>query len=140
MGKSWLSSKRIAAMDEELFDYRHIDKAIARRKLELSIKVPHENIGGGHTHNISDPTHDLVAKWDSDLEIRNLKLFKENVDALYSQLSDEQKVIFNMRWLEGGNTWEEIGDKIYCSRKSAYNKRDTILEKYAELTGKLSFK
>lgn len=134
MSKSWLTNSELAAMDQELFKYNGIDRAIATRKVELTIKKPRENIGGGSGGHISNEPHEIAVKWDTDKVIVNLRNLQHNVDRLYAGLSDECKAIFNLRWKER-KSWEQIGDEVYASCKTAYNRRQFILEQYAEIKG-----
>lgn len=142
MIKISLSKAEKSALDEELFEYRIIINQIAVRKLEIETeREADENIGGGSSGIISKPQETLVIKFDSDRRIQYLQNLKRDVDYCYDNLlTEEQKRIFDLRWKDDeANTWEDIAEKIYCSEKSVYRKRDKILEKYAKAKGKLPY-
>lgn len=126
-------------LDEELFQYNRIAREITFRKLELETQREHdENIGGGRSSIISKPVETIVMKYEDDPRIRYLKKMQTDVEKCYAQLTQEQKHIFELRWLlEEVNTWEEIAGKLHFTRRSIYLKREKILEKYAKVKGML---
>lgn len=134
-----LSEATKKSLDEELFEYNSIAYEIALRKLEIDTsKEQDENIGGSRTNHISKIPEERVIKYSEDSRIKYLENLKKNVEACYVELTDEQQKIFELRWLlNEANTWEEISEKIYCSVKSIYRKREKILEKYAKIKGKM---
>lgn len=133
-----LTEAKKKALDEELFSVRTIDRNIAIRRLELQTKTEHdENIGGGRGSNVSNPTERLVVKYSADRRIIYLEQLKSDIERFKASLTSEQEDIFNLRWGDDYNTWEEIGDKLFCSRKTIYRKRDRLLEKYAEIKGEI---
>lgn len=125
------------SLDEELFQYNRIAKEIAIRKVELETQREHdENIGGGRSSIISKPVENLVIKYENDARIKYLRELQANVEECYRQLTEEQKTIFDLRWLlEEVNTWEEIAGKMHYTTKHIYRKREKILEKYAKVKG-----
>lgn len=134
-----LSNAKLKAYDEALFDYRIIDNKIALRKLELQTDVNTEidtNIGGGKANFVSKVTEDVVARWDSDRDLKGLINFKEAVIATLQILDEELTDIFYLRWGDGStNTWEEIAYIKHLSRKSVYRKRERILEIFSKKVG-----
>lgn len=134
-----LSNAKLKAYDEALFDYRIIDNKIALRKLELQTDVNTDvdtNIGGGRANFVSKVTEDVVARWDSDRDLKGLINFKEAVIATLQVLDNELTDIFNLRWGDGStNTWEEIAYIKHVSRKSVYRKRERILEIFSKKVG-----
>ncbi|WP_249629974.1 transcriptional regulator [Streptococcus uberis] len=134
-----LSNAKLKAYDEALFDYRFIDNKIALRKLELQTDVNTEidtNIGGGKANFVSKVTEDVVARWDSDRDLKGLINFKEAVIATLQILDKELTDIFYLRWGDGStNTWEEIAYIKHLSRKSVYRKRERILEIFSKKVG-----
>ncbi|AEF25306.1 DUF722 domain-containing protein [Streptococcus parauberis] len=134
-----LSNAKLKAYDEALFDYRFIDNKIALRKLELQTDVNTEidtNIGGGKANFVSKVTEDIVARWDSDRDLKGLINFKEAVMATLQILDNELTDIFYLRWGDGStNTWEEIAYSKHLSRKSVYRKRERILEIFSKKVG-----
>lgn len=136
--KRKLSGSRLNALDDRLFDYKDINRAIALRKLEIDTDREYEtNIGGGKSNLIPKPTENLIIKWDEDVKLKNLYLFRKNVDDLIKRLTPEEKVIFQRRWIDQCYTWEEIADLIYVSRTGIFRQRLKILEKFADLMGEI---
>ena len=125
------------ALDNKLLRYSSINREIAMRREEL--QYPHKEAAkvGGRSNSISRPTETAVIKFDSDVKLKNLELFKETVETLLKELDEEQKQIFYLRWMNATSifyyTWEEIGEQLHFSRKTIYRKRRVILEKFAQL-------
>ena len=95
------------------------------------------NSGGSKTNSVSRPTEEIVVKFNKDVKLKNLELFKETVEHFLKDLDKEQMEIFELRWMNTTSifyyTWEEIGAKLHMSRKTIYRKRRVILEKFAQL-------
>lgn len=134
-----LSEATKKSLDEELFEYNSLAYEIALRKLEIdTTKEQDENIGGGRSSHIAKIPEEKVIKYSEDRRIQYLEKLKKDVETCYKQLTDEQQRIFECRWLlDESNTWEEVANKVYCSTKSIYRKREKILEKYAKVKGKM---
>lgn len=134
-----LSEATKKSLDEELFEYNSIAYEIAHRKLEIETTREHdENIGGGKSGYISKIPESLVVKYSEDSRIQYLEKLRNDIELFYKECTEEQKMIVDLRWLmDESNTWEEIADKINCSAKSIYRKREKLLEKYAKVKGKL---
>lgn len=140
--KSWLSRAQLDALDERLFEYKHIERAISTRKDILMNERKHDsNIGGSKSGIISKPPEQITIKWSEDLELKNLYLFRDTVKECYDSLSDELKLIFHIRWEEGsGKTWPEIEKEMHIAKKGIYRKRTAILENFAEKAGYLNLR
>lgn len=143
--KSWLSRAQLDALDEKLFDYPKINQAIATRKVQLQITHDHDsNIGGSKSTRISKPPEDELLKKEeyenrlkNDILLKNLYLFRDTVEKMFAELPDELKVIFQIRWIDGGKTWIEIEHELFYAEKTIYKKRVAILERFAECAGYL---
>lgn len=134
-----LSEATKKSLDEELFEYHSIAYEIALKKLEIETTREHDdNIGGSRSGHISKVPEELVVKFSEDSRIQYLETLKKNVERCYKGLTSEQQKIFELRWLlNEANTWEEIAEKVFCSVKSIYRKREKILEEYARVKGKI---
>ncbi|MFU2203601.1 transcriptional regulator [Streptococcus pluranimalium] len=134
-----LSNSQLRALDEWLFNWQHIDRKIAIRKLELQTDTNtevDENIGGGKANHVSRVTETVIARWDADQNLKGLENFKRAVLETLEVLDTELTAIFYLRWGTGSiNTWEEIGAKHHLSRKSIYRKRERILEIFSQKIG-----
>ncbi len=109
-----LNNRELFNLDQELFNFRGIDRAIWTRKAELMAKNGDDLVGGGKS-GISKPTENTVMKFATDVTLKNLELFKENVESFKKQLTGEQLDIF---YLDGGKQIL-IGKKSQKSNLSA---------------------
>lgn len=130
-----LSNKELQLLDQELFKFRGIQRTIELRRLELTTRNPDSQ--GGTSIGISKPTETIAVKLADDPTLKFLEGFKEIVDKLLSNLIDEDKEIFNLRWQYPKLRWEEIADQKFLSNATIYRRRRIILEQYAILKGEL---
>lgn len=130
-----LSNKELQLLDQELFKFRGIQRTIDLRRLELTTRNPDSQ--GGTSIGISKPTETIAVKLADDPTLKFLEGFKEIVDKLLSNLIDEDKEIFNLRWQYPRLRWEEIADQKFLSNATIYRRRRIILEQYAILKGEL---
>lgn len=130
-----LSNKELQLLDQELFKFRGIQRTIDLRRLELTTRNP--DIQSGTSIGISKPTETIAVKLADDPTLKFLEGFKEIVDKLLSNLIDEDKEIFNLRWQYPQLRWEEIADQKFLSNATIYRRRRIILEQYAILKGEL---
>jgi len=129
-----LDNRELFNLDQELLNFRKIDRAIWTRKAELMAKNGDDLVGGGK-YGISKPTENTVMKFATDVTLKNLELFKETVESLKKQLTGEQLDIFYLRWGQAKLDWEEIAEKKFLSSSTIYRKRRHILETYAVIKG-----
>lgn len=130
-----LSNKELQLLDQELFKFRGIQRTIDLRRLELTTRNP--DIQSGTSIGISKPTETIAVKLADDPTLKFLEGFKEIVDKLLSNLIDEDKEIFDLRWQYPQLRWEEIADQKFLSNATIYRRRRIILEQYAILKGEL---
>ena len=130
-----LSNKELQLLDQELFKFRGIQRTIDLRRLELTTRNP--DIQSGTSIGISKPTETIAVKLADDPTLKFLEGFKEIVDKLLSNLIDEDKEIFNLRWQYPQLRWEEIADQKFLSNATIYRRRRIILEQYAILKGEM---
>lgn len=130
-----LSNKELQLLDQELFKFRGIQRTIDLRRVELTTRNPDSQ--GGTSIGISKPTETIAVKLADDPTLKFLEGFKEIVDKLLSNLIDEDKEIFNLRWRYPQLRWEEIAEQKFMSKATIYRRRRIILEQYAILKGEL---
>nr|DAN51245.1 MAG TPA: Protein of unknown function (DUF722) [Caudoviricetes sp.] len=129
-----LNNRELHNLDQELFKFRGIDKAIWTRKAELMAKSGDDFVGSSGS-GVSKPTENMVMKFATDVPLKNLELFKETVETFKKQLTGEQLDIFYFRWGQANLDWEEIAEKQFTSNATIYRKRRNILETYARTKG-----
>ncbi|RGC38194.1 hypothetical protein [Streptococcus gallolyticus] len=116
------------ALDAELMEYQNIDRKIAIRRTELSIK------------NIFDLDNYMVEKVgsdkDSDLVIYNLEIRKQTIARLFMSFDNEEHEIAYNRWVKG-RTWAEIEKIMFMSEPTLRRRKNKILDRYAKLKGLL---
>ncbi|QSE76327.1 transcriptional regulator [Lactococcus taiwanensis] len=132
-----LSKQDMKSISKKLYLYREVDKAIAIRKQELMIREQHdENIGGGRSSKISNPTHDIVEKWMMDDQIIYIENFRKRVDELINKLDDASKLLFHYQWIDTNYyTEDELAKLCLMSDRTVRRKKRAILEMYDDACG-----
>lgn len=136
MRRKVITSKQLTALDDELFGYKDVDRAIRIRREELSSNNSRDaDVGSSKSGHISRVPETLTVRFASDIRLKNLELYKETVEKLYENLTEEQREIFNLRWIQADYSWKDIERKVHMSKTTVYRQRYRILEKYDELKG-----
>lgn len=89
------------------------------------------------TVGISKPTETIAIRIADDPTLKFLEGFKGIINKLLSNLVEEDKEIFNLRWRYPQLRWEEIAEQKFMSKATIYRRRRIILEQYAILKGEL---
>ena len=130
-----LSDEDLKTLDRELFKFQNIQRTIDLRMLELKTRNPDDQ--SGPTVGISKPTETIAIRIADDPTLKFLEGFKGIINKLLSNLVDEDKEIFNLRWRYPQLRWEEIAEQKFMSKATIYRRRRIILEQYAILKGEL---
>ena len=132
-----LTNAQKEALDQLLSNAWRFKRDIEIRKAELNdIPNDDQNIGGGKSNIPSKTTEDIIARWDSDERLKSLEAKQEALEKTLSILDKELTNIFWLRWSRGSlHSWEAIAAKYGYSRSAIYNKRERILEIFADFYG-----
>ena len=130
-----LSDEELKTLDRELFKFQNIQRIIDLRRLELETRNP--DAQSRPTVGISKPTETIAIRIADDPTLKFLEGFKGIINKLLSNLVDEDKEIFDLRWRYPQLRWEEIAEQKFMSKATIYRRRRIILEQYAILKGEL---
>lgn len=126
-------------LEDKFERYDRLDKEIAVRKVELSIKKNDTNIGGGKSNIPSSPVEIQVMKSMSDEYIKEREKWKKAISKVFRSCDEDSRKIIEMKyWSEESYlSWEEIGEKpgINKSKSQMYRLRYLILEAFAKEIG-----
>ena len=132
-----LSNRDLNEIDNELERYRTIANKIYLRRQELIHNKKHgnETYIRSQGKKVSSPTEDTIIRIEEDLTLRYLEGFKLIVDTLMENLIDTDLVIFKMRFLEAGMTWEEVAENLNKTTRYINSRRKVIAKRFIELKG-----
>jgi hypothetical protein len=132
-----LSNRDLDGIDIELGRYRTIANKIYLRRQELIHNKKHgnETYIRSQGKKVSSPTEDTIIRIEEDLTLRYLEGFKLIVDTLMENLIDTDLVIFKMRFLEPGVTWEDVAEKLNKTTRYINSRRKVIAKRFIELKG-----
>ncbi|HET4664787.1 TPA: DUF722 domain-containing protein, partial [Streptococcus pneumoniae] len=84
---------------------------------------------------VYSPTEATIIRIEEDQTLRYLEGFKLIVDTLMENLIDTDLVIFKMRFLEAGVTWEDVAEKLNKTTRYINSRRKVIAKRFIELKG-----
>ena len=132
-----LSNRDLDGIDIELGRYRTLANKIYLRRQELihNKKNRPEDYTGGKGKTVSSPTEATIIRIEEDQTLRYLEGFKLVVDTLMENLIESDLVIFKMRYLEAGATWEDVAEKLNKTTRYINSRRKVIAKRFVELKG-----
>ena len=132
-----LSNRDLDGIDIELGRYSTIANKIYLRRQELIHNKKHsaEDYNGGQGKTVSSPTEATIIRIEEDQTLRYLEGFKLVVDTLMENLIESDLVIFKMRFLEAGMTWEDVAEKLNKTTRYINSRRKVIAKRFVELKG-----
>ena len=84
---------------------------------------------------MQSPTEATIIRIEEDQTLRYLEGFKLVVDTLMENLIESDLVIFKMRYLEAGTTWEDVAEKLNKTTRYINSRRKVIAKRFVELKG-----
>lgn len=84
---------------------------------------------------VYSPTEATIIRIEEDQTLRYLEGFKLVVDTLMENLIESNLVIFKMRFLEAGMTWEDVAEKLNKTTRYINSRRKVIAKRFVELKG-----
>ena len=94
-----------------------------------------EDYTGGKCKTVYSPTEATIIRIEEDQTLRYLESFKLVVDTLMENLIESDLVIFKMRYLEAGVTWEDVAEKLNKTTRYINSRRKVIAKRFVELKG-----
>lgn len=126
-------------IESELYSYKDTLKEIEelRKNIMFCNENQDENVGGGRSSFISDPTSRIGTRLVTHKRLGKLEEIANAIEKVYTGLPEEyQKLVRLKYWTRPQTlTWEGIADKIPVSRRTAFNMRDEIINTIAEVLG-----
>lgn len=132
-----LSNRDLDGIDIELGRYRTLANKIYLRRQELIHNKKHstEDYTSGKGKTVYSPTEATIIRIEEDQTLRYLEGFKLVVDTLMENLIESDLVIFKMRYLETGATWEDVAEKLNKTTRYINSRRKVIAKRFVELKG-----
>lgn len=126
-------------IESELYIYKDTLKEIEelRKNIMFCNENQDENVGGGRSSFISDPTSRIGTRLVTHKRLGKLEEIANAIEKVYTGLPEEyQKLVRLKYWTRPQTlTWDGIADKIPVSRRTAFNMRDEVINTIAEVLG-----
>lgn len=127
-------------IESELYAYHDTCKEIVRLKNEILYgkgSSEDENIGGGRSGYISDPTGRTAVLLTSHKKLEQLQNIADAISSVYDRLPPDKQELVRIRyWTKRQTlTWEGIADKLHISSRQAIRWRNEIVYAIADKVG-----
>lgn len=132
-----MSKRDLERIDLELQRYKTIDNKIYLRRQELiyNKRCDYSDSNKRRGNKVNKPTENIIISFDQDITLRNLEAMKLLIETLMSELIDSDLMMFKMRYLGNGMTWEEVAYELNKSMIYINRRRKVIAQKFIELKG-----
>lgn len=130
-----LTRHEIQKLEDYWINLHEYKKKLKFREWELlyAYKEQDTNMGGGKANTISDTTFQKAAALVEDELYNKLKKVIETIENIYSTLTEDEKVIIDMRYKQTFSCyeWEDIAEELGFSRRKVLRMRDNIIDRTA---------
>lgn len=126
-------------LDRKFADRDEYNKQIAIRKVELTLREQDDNIGGGSSGFISNPTAMIVIKAMTDPYIQNRELWKKAINQTVEEQSDDIRRLIELKyWGEDSwMDWTSFGEKHGYAKRTIYRIRQRVLLDFGRKIGEI---
>lgn len=124
-------------IESELHNYNDRCKELYNLRQSVDSKTPDENVGGGRSSRISDPTADTVIRMATHKRLLHLQNLIDAIDTVVERLPTEKQRLVKIRyWTKPQTlTWDGIADKLHVSNRTARYWNSEIIYAIAERLG-----
>ncbi|MBS4173482.1 transcriptional regulator [Bacillus sp. FJAT-49736] len=126
-------------IESELYMYHETVKEIKtlRDNIMFCNENTDENIGGGRSSFISDPTGRTATALLTNRKLQNLESVAYAIETVYNTVNDDYKKLIRLKYWTRPQTktWDGIAEELHVSRRQAFYWRDEIILAIGEILG-----
>lgn len=126
-------------IESELYSYKDTLKEIdeLRKNIMFCNENDDENVGGGRSSFISDPTGRLGTRLATHKKLGKLEEIANAIEKVYTGLPEEyQKLVRLKYWTKPQlKSWEGIAEDLHVNRATAFRWRDQVVMAISEVLG-----
>ena len=139
-----LTTAQNKTIEEYWSDIPSLKRELTFREWELTEnRTVDENIGGGKSNRISNPTFDKAALLVEDERYQNLKKIIDAIDYVIHKVSEDKKhrllrEFMEMKYISKESSymdWEDIACELGVGKTKAYKLRNKLIDMTAEKLG-----
>ena len=139
-----LSIAQSKTIEEYWSDIPSLKNQLNYREWELTVnKQNDENIGGGRSSSISDPTAQKAVLLAGDERYQNLKKNVEAINYVIKEVSEDKKLrllreFMEMKYISRESSymdWDDVAIELGISKAKAYKLRNKLIDMTAEKLG-----
>ncbi|WP_167630052.1 DUF722 domain-containing protein [Listeria valentina] len=136
-----LRKSHYKAIEDEIRFYHTTKKELEELRINVVLGASFqeqrdENMGGGSSGFISNPTEQRALLLQMDRRIERMQKTLNAIETVLNQLSDEDKQLIHFRyWDKGKPTWTWIANRLNMSESTAKRKRKEVVYRIAERLG-----
>lgn len=124
-------------IEAELYKYKNTVEEVKKLRYNIIKSTPDENIGGGRSGQISNPTELLATRLDTHKQLDYLEDIVYAIETVYNISPQHYRKLINIRYFDKSRKldWDTIAAELHCSKKTAQRWRDKIVNDVAEFLG-----
>jgi RinA family phage transcriptional activator len=133
-----LSKATFQHIEAELYKYQSTKKEIQKLRYNIiqSSDDPDENIGGGRSGRISNPTEMLATRLDTHKQLEFLEDIAYAIETIYNISPPHFRKLIQIRyWNNRDLNWDGIALELHCTKRTAQRWRDKIVKDVSEVLG-----
>lgn len=131
-----LSKATFKHIEAELYKYKNTVEEIKKLRYNIIQSTPDENIGGGRSGKISNPTEMLATRLDTHKQLDYLEDIVYAIETIYNLSPDHLRKLIKIRYWENRDlSWDGIALKLNCTKRTAQRWRNKVVHDIAEVLG-----
>jgi RinA family phage transcriptional activator len=134
---SSLSKATFKHIEAELYKYHSTVSEVKklRYNIILSSQETDENIGGGRSGLIANPTEMLATRLDTHKQLEYLEEIVYAIETIYNISPNHLRKLIQSKYWKKDLSWDGIANELHCSKRQAQRWRDKIVRDIAEMLG-----
>ncbi|MED4206580.1 transcriptional regulator [Neobacillus mesonae] len=131
-----LSKPTFKHIEAEIYKYKNTVEEIKKLRYNIIQSTPDENVGGGRSGIISNPTEMLATRLDTHKQLEYLEDIVYAIETVYNISPLHFRKLIKLRYWEHPDlNWDDLALEMHCSKKTAQRWRDKIVYNIAEHLG-----
>lgn len=124
-------------IEAELYKYQNTVSEIKKLRYNIIQASPiDENVGGGRSGFISNPTEATATRLTTHKQLDYLEEIAYAIETIYNLSPDNIRKLIKIRyWENRGLSWDGIAYKLNCTKRTAQRWRDRVVYDIAEMLG-----
>ncbi|MBO0962006.1 transcriptional regulator [Neobacillus sp. MM2021_6] len=130
-----LSKASFKHIEAEIYKYKNTVEEIKKLRFNIIQTTPDENVGGGRSGRISNPTEMIATRLDTHKQLDYLEEIAYAIETIYNISPQHIRKLIQARYWNKDLSWDGIALELHCSKRQAQRWRDKVVRDIAEMLG-----